>query len=134
MRSPARRLILDGIFWQMPRYLDSKRAAGINASIRWQITRGDERPDTYELQIANGRCKVVRAPRAVESRVTITVDGAEFLRLATGASDPMQAYFKGRVRLAGDIMLAAKLASLFRIPADRRPRAAAAPKTPVGRA
>jgi hypothetical protein len=28
----------------------------------------------------------------------------------------MQAYFKGQIQLAGDIMVAAKLASLFRMP------------------
>jgi hypothetical protein len=28
----------------------------------------------------------------------------------------MQAYFKGQIKLAGDIMVAAKLAALFRIP------------------
>jgi hypothetical protein len=33
----------------------------------------------------------------------------------------MQAYFKGRIKIGGDIMLAAKLAGLFRMPA-RPPR------------
>jgi putative sterol carrier protein len=43
------------------------------------------------------------------------------VRLATGTSDPVNAYFSGRVALAGDIMLAAKLRSLFRIPGRTRP-------------
>jgi hypothetical protein len=34
----------------------------------------------------------------------------------------MQAYFKGRVRLAGDIMVAAKIRSLFKIPGGRPKR------------
>ena len=34
----------------------------------------------------------------------------------SGNLDPMQAYFKGRIQLTGDIMVAAKIAQLFRMP------------------
>jgi hypothetical protein len=34
----------------------------------------------------------------------------------SGNLDPMQAYFKGRIQLAGDIMVAAKMAQMFRMP------------------
>jgi hypothetical protein len=40
----------------------------------------------------------------------------EFLRLISGNSDPMAAYFKGRIQLAGDIMVAAQLAQIFKMP------------------
>src|ERR1700694_5220585 len=107
MRSPARRLVLEGIFWQMPQHLDRKRAAGTSGVIRWQITGGlGTEADTYQLQIADGRARVLRGSGGPESRVTITVDGAEFLRLAAGNLDPMKAYFSGRIKIAGDIMLA----------------------------
>jgi putative sterol carrier protein len=120
MRSPARRVILDGIFWQMPRQLDRERAAGMRSSIRWRITgRPDGRADTYELEIEDGRCKAIREPTGTAPRVTITVEGVDFLRLATGSSDPMRAYLSGRIALSGDIMAAAKLMSLFRIPTSR---------------
>ena len=58
-----------------------------------------------------------------DARLTITLGAAELIRLASGGLDPMQAYFKRRLQLSGDIMLAAKLTGLFRIPkrsADRR--------------
>jgi predicted lipid carrier protein YhbT len=117
MRTPARRVVLDGIFWQMPQYLDRRRAAGMSSSIRWQITgRPDGRTDTYHLEFEDGRCHVIRGQGASEPGVTITVDGAEFLLIATGNSDPMRAYFKGRLALTGDIMLAAKLVLLFWTP------------------
>jgi putative sterol carrier protein len=122
MRTPARRVVLDAIFWQMPQHLDRRRAAGMRSSIRWQITgRSDGEADTYQLEFEDGRCRVVRGRPDTNPRVTITVDGAEFLRIATGNSDPMRAYFNGRLALAGDIMVAAKLVSLFRIPGGARP-------------
>jgi putative sterol carrier protein len=117
MRTPVRRVVLDGIFWQMPQQLDRRRSAGMRASILWQITgRSDGETDSYQLEFGDGRCRVIRGRGGSEPRVTITVDGAEFLRIATGNSDPMRAYFNGRLALAGDILVAAKLASLFRAP------------------
>lgn len=117
MRSPARKPILDGIFWQMPKQLDASQAAGLKTSIRWRITgRQDEAVDTYQLELDDGRCQVIRGDTGPDPRLTITIDGVEFLRLVSGNSDPMKAYFKGRIKLAGDVMVAAKLASLFRMP------------------
>jgi putative sterol carrier protein len=117
MRSPARRALLDGIFWQMPKQLDSKQAAGVTTSIRWCITgRSDEGVDTYLLQVQSGGARTSRGTDGPDPRLTITMDGVEFLRLISGNSDPMSAYFKGRIQLAGDIMVAAQLAQMFKMP------------------
>jgi putative sterol carrier protein len=118
MRSPARRVVLEAIFWQMPHHIDRERAQGLTAAIRWQITgRSDGEADVYQLELDDGNCRIVRGPNGAKpARLTITVDGAEFLRLATGNSDPMKAYFRGRVTLTGDVMMAAKASSLFRMP------------------
>ncbi len=117
MRSPARKPILDAIFWQMPKQLDAKQAGDVNTTIRWCITgRADGGVDTYGLHLEGGRARVIRGTGGPEPRLTITMDGPEFLRLVSGNSDPMRAYFTGRIKLAGDIMVAAKLATLFRIP------------------
>jgi hypothetical protein len=125
MRSPARRALLDGIFWGMPRQLDAKAAAGVNTSIRWCITgRPDDGVDTYHLTVADGKAFTTRgADGAVgaDPNRTITMGGVEFLRLVSGNSDPMAAYFKGRIQLAGDIMVAAQLAQLFRMPGGTPP-------------
>ncbi len=117
MRTPLRRPLLDAIFWQMPKHLDRARAARLSATARWRITGNhDGDADVYELTIKHGRCDVSRGVGSAQAQVTITVDRVEFIRLITGNSDALQAYFTGRLALAGDIMLAAKLMSLFRIP------------------
>jgi putative sterol carrier protein len=118
MRSPARKPLLDGIFWQMPRQLDTEQAAGVTTAIRWDITgRSDGAVDTYVLELDNGRARTTRDTAAAEPpRLTITMDGVEFIRLVSGNLDPMQAYFKGRIQLTGDIMVAAKIAQMFRMP------------------
>jgi putative sterol carrier protein len=123
LRTPVRWAVLEAIFRQMPQHFDRKTAAGMDATIRWHVTNGPGGArDTYELQIEDGRCRARRGESHADPRLTITLDAAEFVRLATGNSDPVNAYFSGRVLLAGDIMLAAKLQSLFRIPGRSRPR------------
>jgi hypothetical protein len=118
MASPARLAVLEGIFWQIPQRFDPSRAAGVDAMVRWSITgRGDGGVDTYELLIADERCRVRRGYSGRRAHVTITLSGVELVQLAAGNSDPMQAYFKRRIKLSGDIMLAARLAKLFRVSA-----------------
>jgi putative sterol carrier protein len=117
MRSPARRPMLDGIFWRMPKQLDAEQAVGVKTSIRWDITgRTDGAVDTYTLALDNGKASTTRGADGEPAKLTITMDGVQFLRLASGNLDPMQAYFKGQIQLAGDIMVAAKMAQLFRMP------------------
>jgi putative sterol carrier protein len=116
MRSPARRAVLDGIFWQMPRQVDTSAAADTTTTIQWVLTgRADGANDVYQLVIENGRARTERGEGA-DPRLTVTLDGVEFLKLASGNSDPMQAYFTGRIQLSGDIMVAAKMAQMFRMP------------------
>jgi putative sterol carrier protein len=136
MRSPARRPLLDGIFWQMPKQLDTEQAAGVTTAIRWDITgRTDGEIDTYVLELENGRARTSKGTDGEPAggvRLTITMDGVEFLRLVSGNLDPMQAYFKGRIQLTGDIMVAAKIAQIFRMPGASGGGGEAPPDTPSG--
>jgi predicted lipid carrier protein YhbT len=117
MHSPARRPLLDGVFWQMPKQLDTKQAGDLNTVIRWCITgRSGDGVDTYQLEVANGTARTSRGTDGAEPKLTITMDGVEFLRLVSGNSEPMSAYFKGRIQMTGDIMIAAQLAQMFRMP------------------
>lgn len=115
-RTPLRRPVIELIFWQIPKHLDCERAADVEGSIRWHINAGAGHVYTYDLVLEHGSCRVRRGLSESEPKVTVTVDDDEFLRLVTGNSDPMQAYFKRRLTMSGDIMFAAKLLSLFRIP------------------
>jgi putative sterol carrier protein len=116
MRSPARKAALEGIFWQMPKQVNPEVAKDLTTSIRWCITgRADEGTDVYQLEIDRGNVKTVKGEQG-EPKLTVTMDAVEFLKLASGNLDPMQAYFKGQIELAGDIMVAAKLAQMFKLP------------------
>jgi alkyl sulfatase BDS1-like metallo-beta-lactamase superfamily hydrolase len=116
MRSPARKPVLDGIFWQMPKQVDTVAAAGTTTTIKWVVTgRSDGGSDIYQLLLEDGQARTERGD-STDARLTVTLDGVEFLKLVSGNSDPMQAYFKGRIQLNGDIMVAAKMAQIFKMP------------------
>ncbi len=116
MRSPARKPALDGIFWQMPKQVNPEVAKDMTTTIRWRITgRPDDGVDVYQLEVDKGQVKTVKGESG-DPKLTVTMDAVEFLKLASGNLDPMQAYFKGRIELTGDIMVAAKLAQLFKMP------------------
>ena len=89
----------------------------MNAAVLWRITgRRDGGSDDFRVLISDGLAKVVRRPSEVRPVVTMTIDGVDFLKLITGGLDPMQGDFKGRIELARDIMFAARLGGMFRVP------------------
>jgi len=111
-----RRLVLGGIFRQMPRRLNRKQAKQVEAVVDWKINGaagGDA--DHYQLQIDHGKCRVTRKPTE-SPRATIQLDGVDFLRLAAGVAEGPQLFMTGKLRIEGDVMFTAQLASLFRIP------------------
>lgn len=59
-----------------------------------------------------------------DPRVTLTLNGIDFLRLVTGnASGPMM-FMSGKLKIEGDLMFSAQIQAMFRIP-DAKGSAAA---------
>ena len=123
MKSPARRMILEGVFWKMPQQLDARRAAGVNATVLWKISgRPDGGTDDFRLLISDGSARTVRgaSEKPPLPLLTLTIGGVDFLKLISGGLDPMRGYLAGQIVLAGDIMFAAKLGGMFRVPPAAR--------------
>ncbi len=119
MRTPARRVVVETIFLLMPRYLNRSQATGLDMTIRWRVkgpVPHEDEIDVYDLIIVQRRCRVTRGESEGRPLVTITIEPIELLRLVTGRTSPMQSYLGGRLSLRGDIMQAARLTSLFRVP------------------
>jgi putative sterol carrier protein len=111
-----RRLVLGAIFRQMPKRLDRKRAQGIEAVIDWKLggARGGG-SDHYQVIIRDGNCRVIRRP-SEPPRTTLELDAVHFLQLAGGAVQGPELFMSGKLKLHGDVMFAAQLPSLFRVP------------------
>ncbi|MEO7021845.1 MAG: SCP2 sterol-binding domain-containing protein [Ktedonobacteraceae bacterium] len=87
-------------------------AGSMKKTFQWNIT--GEEAGKYALQIAEGKCELF--PGGVEKAdITFTVADQDWLAIGEGKLDPMNAFATGKLKLAGDMMLAMKLQQLFPI-------------------
>jgi putative sterol carrier protein len=65
--------------------------------------------------VSDGTCSTSSAPES-EPRVTLKMDGVDFLKLVSGnASGPMM-FMSGKLKIEGDLMFSAQIQSMFTIP------------------
>ena len=97
-------------FEAMPTIVNPAAAAGMNKTLQWNIT--GEQAGVWAFQIINGEGKLI--PGGVEKPdITFTVSDKDWLAIAEGRLDAMNAYMTGKLKIAGDMMLAMKVPSLF---------------------
>jgi len=114
LRTPARRLIIGGIFRRIPALLDPGRAAALTTTVRWRIRGPDSGSvEVYELLIDRGAARVVRGARAPAPGATVTVDARELLKLAIGSSNPLSAYLTGKLVLNSNLLTVTSIAALI---------------------
>jgi putative sterol carrier protein len=116
MAGPLRDQIIREIFKRME---DHYRGGAQSGVIHWRITgRPDGGEDHWEVVAAGGKCSTSSAP-ATEPRVTLTLDGVEFLRLVSGNASGPAMFMTGKLKIDGDLMFSTQIQSMFRIPQAR---------------
>jgi putative sterol carrier protein len=114
---PMRDQILDEIFKRMEEHFRPEAEGDTEAIIHWKIGGGpDGAVDEFETVIKNGTCEVHRGFQSEGARVTLIMDGVDFLRLVTNNVPGPQLFMSGKLKIEGDMMFAATAASLFTIP------------------
>jgi putative sterol carrier protein len=120
MLSENRGLVLDEIFKRMEEHFDADRAGDVEATVDWKVL---DRPgggyDHYRVEIAAGACTVHKDPEAGHPTVTFRVAPVDFLKLVTGNASGPKMFITGRLRIEGDLMLAARVQTFFEIPSLR---------------
>ena len=97
-------------FEQMPGVFNPAAAAGMTKTLQWNIT-GDQ-AGVWAFQIINGEGTLV--PGGVEKPdITFTVSDNDWLSITEGKLDAMNAFMTGKLKVAGDMMLAMKVPALF---------------------
>jgi putative sterol carrier protein len=116
MSGDLRGKILDEVFGRMPSLFRPDRAGSTNAVIHWNITgRPDGGTDTYEIVIENGACALSPSPER-DPKLSLTMGPVEFLKVVSGAGNPVMMFMTGKLKAKGDLGLAANIANLFDIP------------------
>jgi putative sterol carrier protein len=87
-------------------------AEGVDAVIQYHLT-GEEGGD-WIITIREGKCTV--APGNADApKMTMTADAQDFKDVLLGRANGMQYFMQGRLKLAGDLNLAMKLTSFFKM-------------------
>jgi putative sterol carrier protein len=87
-------------------------AEGLDAVIQYHLT-GEEGGD-WIVNIHDDKCTV--APGIAENpRMTLTADAQDFRDVLLGKVNGMQYFMQGKLKLAGDLNLAMKLTSMFKM-------------------
>jgi putative sterol carrier protein len=89
-----------------------EKAAGIDATIQLKLT-GAEAAEWF-VGIKDGQCKVTQGNDPA-AKLTVTADSGDFVKVFTGQMDGMQAFMQGKLKLTGDMNLAMKMMSLFKM-------------------
>lgn len=89
-----------------------EKAAGLEAVIQYHLT-GDQAGD-YIITIKDDKCSVAEGV-AEDAVMTMTADGTYFGNVLLGKEDGMKGFMEGKLQLAGDLNLAMKLTSFFKM-------------------
>jgi putative sterol carrier protein len=88
------------------------KAVGVDAVIQYKLT-GEQAGD-YIDQISQGVCQVEER-EAENPTMTLIADGEFFGDVLLGKEDGMKGFMMGKIKLAGDLNLAMKLTSFFKM-------------------
>lgn len=123
MASGFRPVVLDEIFRRLPDFVSVRRAARVDLTIGFRLVgAGDGGIDRYVVRVSRGTCTVLGGAQAeaVERRdATITCEGADFLKLATGHLSAITGVLRGQLKVKGDRAKALHFASVLDIPSAR---------------
>ena len=118
-----RALLLEEIFSRWPSQFEPARARDVNAVIEWEITNPEGGEDRWQIAIKDGACSVAR-DGAAEPDVTFRVGPVEFVKLIAGAESGPKLFVFGKLKIRGNLMLAARVQGFFRVPRVEAPPAA----------
>ena len=114
IEGPLRGQILAEIFQRMEHHF--KPGGAQDAVIHWVIGgRPEGGQDHWEVVIENGACTTSSEPKS-EPRVTLKLDGLDFLKLVTGNANGPMLFMSGKLKIDGDLMFSTQIQSMFTIP------------------
>jgi putative sterol carrier protein len=99
-------------FEGMPGKFRADKAAGVNATIQYDIT-GDQ-GGTWHAVIKDGTCAVSSGP-AASPNLTLTMASQDWLDMVGGKLSGQMAFMSGKLKLKGDMGLAMKVGGMFSV-------------------
>lgn len=89
------------------------KAKAVNAVFLYNITKDGKQAKQWTMDLKNADI-YEGAPKSGKPNTTLTISDDDFVQMALGKLNPQQAFMKGKLKVAGNIMLAQKLAPLLK--------------------
>jgi putative sterol carrier protein len=89
-----------------------EKAPGIDAVIQYNLT-GAEASD-WIITIKDGKCAVEQG-KSPNPKMTLMADSQDYKDIIMGKLNAMTAFMQGKVKVSGDLNLAMKLTSYFKM-------------------
>ncbi|KAI8518936.1 SCP2 sterol-binding domain-containing protein 1 [Branchiostoma belcheri] len=115
-------LLSDPVFTELGRRLPSAGAAiqKIKAIFLWNITKDKKQAAQWTIDLKTGSGSVYKGtPKQGKPDTTITISDQDFVDLVTGKLNGQTAFFQGKLKIAGNLMLMTKLDGLFKEQASK---------------
>jgi putative sterol carrier protein len=102
------------LFGGMVRSFVPEAADGFAGELEYELARPatGAPPVRWTIEVTGGRARA-RPGTAAQPKLTVSMQLADFLRVATGAADPIALVLSGRASVRGDFGLAARLPEMF---------------------
>ena len=65
------------------------------------------------MDFSSSPAKIFKGPYEGKSDVQIVVSDEDFVAVASGQMNPQQAFFKGKLKITGNVLLTQKLGQIF---------------------
>ena len=103
---------IEKLMSRMPKAFIAEKAEGIDAVIQYHLS-GEEAGD-WIIKIQDGTCEI--EPGVADNpRMTLSADSEDYKNVILGKLNGMNAFMEGKLKLAGDLNLAMKLTSFFKL-------------------
>uniref|UniRef100_A0A673SR87 Peroxisomal multifunctional enzyme type 2 n=1 Tax=Suricata suricatta TaxID=37032 RepID=A0A673SR87_SURSU len=81
----------------------------VGAVFEWHITKGGNVAAKWTIDLKNGSGKVYQGPAEGSADTTFILSDEDFMEVVLGRLDPQKAFFSGRLKARGNILLSQKL-------------------------
>jgi len=123
MASDFRPVVLGEIFRRLPDFVDRRKAQGVDLTIGFRLLGNPSgEVDRYVVRVRDGVVHVESGHAAQDGEArdaTVTCQGYDYLKLATGHLNPVLGVLTGTLKVKGDKAKALRLSSIIDIPRAR---------------
>lgn len=86
----------------------------VNAVFEWHITKGGNIAAKWTMDLKSGSGDVYQGPAKGSADTTIIISDEDFMEVVMGKLDPQKAFFSGKLKARGNIMLSQKLQMILK--------------------